>query len=63
MDEVNGIPAFDGYSDALIGKTLSFENYLNLISSRADDVRAALLKEALIICLKSQQTVVKRHLI
>ena len=46
MDEVNGIPAFDGYSDALIGKTLSFENYLNLISSRADDVRAGLVNRS-----------------
>ena len=52
MDEVNGIPAFDGYSDALIGKTLSFENYLNLISSRADDVRAGFVNRSVDNMLK-----------
>ena len=39
IDEINGIPEFDGYSDALIGKTQSFEQYLKNISSRADIVR------------------------
>lgn len=52
MDEVNGIPAFDGYSDALIGKTLSFENYLDLISSRADVVRAGFVNRSVDNMLK-----------
>ena len=52
MDEVNGIPAFDGYSDALIGKTLSFENYLDLISSRADVVRAGFVNRSVDKMLK-----------
>ena len=38
-DKINGIPEIDGYSDALIGKTQSFENYLKNISARADLVR------------------------
>ena len=52
IDKINGIPEFDGYSDALIGKTLSFENYLNLISSRADDVRAGFVKRSVDNMLK-----------
>ncbi len=35
----DGIPETDGYSDALIGKTKDFSDYLKTISSRADDVR------------------------
>jgi hypothetical protein len=35
----DGIPETDGYSDALIGKTREFSDYLRNISSRADDVR------------------------
>jgi len=34
-----GIPDFDGYQDCLIGKTPEFEDYLKLISSRAEHVR------------------------
>lgn len=39
LDKTNGIPDFDGYSDALIAKTQDFEDYLKDISRRADDVR------------------------
>lgn len=35
----DGIPDTDGYTDALIGKTREFEDYLKSISKRADDVR------------------------
>lgn len=35
----DGIPDTDGYSDALIGKTQEFDDYLKTISIRADDVR------------------------
>lgn len=35
----DGIPETDGYSDALIGKTREFADYLKTISTRADDVR------------------------
>ena len=35
----DGIPDTDGYSDALIGKTQEFDDYLKTISTRADDVR------------------------
>lgn len=36
---IDGVPQTDGYSDALIGKTPEFEDYLKTISKRADDVR------------------------
>ena len=39
VDESAGIPAFDGYNDALVSKTPAFAMYLADISSRADDVR------------------------
>lgn len=39
LDKTNGIPDFDGYSDALIAKTQEFEDYLGNISNRADAVR------------------------
>lgn len=39
LDETAGIPAFDGYSDALVAKTTEFADYLSSISTRADDVR------------------------
>lgn len=52
IDKINGIPEFDGYSDALIGKTLSFENYLNLISSRADTVRKGVVSKRMDNMLK-----------
>lgn len=42
-DSSSGIPAFDGYSDALIAKTDEFSAYLNEISVRADDVRSNLV--------------------
>lgn len=41
-DGVDGIPAFDGYKDALISKTPEFEAYLDEISKRADAVRSGL---------------------
>lgn len=43
MDKADGIPDFNGYSDSLISKTQEFENYLELISKRADDVRGGLV--------------------
>lgn len=43
LDETNGIPDFDGYSDALIAKTPEFADYLESISSRADAVRQGLV--------------------
>lgn len=39
VDESAGIPAFDGYNDALVSKTPAFAAYLADISTRADDVR------------------------
>ena len=39
VDVADGIPETDGYSDALIGKTPEFADYLKTISVRADDVR------------------------
>lgn len=39
MDKTDGIPDTDGYTDALIGKTKEFADYLKGISLRADDVR------------------------
>lgn len=39
LDAQNGIPDFDGYSDALISKTPEFADYLKDISDRADAVR------------------------
>ena len=35
-----GLPRFDGYTDALVGKSRDFAAYLEDISLRADDVRA-----------------------
>ena len=39
VDPDDGIPETEGYTDALIGKTKEFSDYLKTISSRADDVR------------------------
>ncbi|MBO4217080.1 MAG: DEAD/DEAH box helicase family protein [Clostridia bacterium] len=39
VDGTAGIPAFDGYRDALVSKTPEFASYLKSISRRADDVR------------------------
>jgi len=39
VDITDGIPRFDGYTDALVGKTPEFAAYLKTISTRADDVR------------------------
>ena len=39
LDRSNGLPDFDGYSDALIAKTQDFSDYLTDISHRADAVR------------------------
>ncbi len=38
-DDAAGLPAHDGYRDALIGKTQEFSDYLELISDRAEQVR------------------------
>ena len=38
-DTADGLPQTDGYTDALIGKTPEFSDYLKLISARADAVR------------------------
>lgn len=52
VDKINGIPEFDGYSDALIGKTQSFEKYLKNISSRADTVRKGVVSKRMDNMLK-----------
>lgn len=43
VDESAGLPEFDGYSDALVGKTASFEQYLHDISVRVDAVRKGIV--------------------
>ena len=45
-DKQNGIPDFYGYTDALIGRTDGFVNYLKEISRRADDVRSRRIHRA-----------------
>lgn len=52
LDESNGIPDFDGYSDALIAKTQDFADYLSDISSRADAVRHGLVQRTMDNMLK-----------
>ncbi len=52
IDKINGIPEFEGYSDALIGKTQSFEKYLKNISSRADTVRKGVVSKRMDNMLK-----------
>ena len=52
LDHTNGIPDFDGYSDALIAKTPEFADYLSDISSRADAVRHGLVQRTLDNMLK-----------
>ena len=44
VDTQDGVPQFDGYTDALIGKTPEFDAYLKQISNRADDVRKGLVQ-------------------
>lgn len=44
VDVNDGIPAFDGYDDALIPKTLEFSAYLDNISGRAELVRSGKIK-------------------
>lgn len=44
VDVNDGIPAFDGYDDALIPKTLEFSAYLDKISGRAELVRSGKIK-------------------
>ncbi len=39
VDKQDGIPDFDGYTDALIRPTQAFSQYLRHISARADDVK------------------------
>lgn len=46
LDRTDGIPDFDGYSDALIAKTPDFADYLEDISSRADAVRHGFIHRA-----------------
>ena len=43
VDGSDGIPALDGYTDALVGKTPALEAYLKNISNRADLVRNGLI--------------------
>ena len=43
-DVSDGVPEFDGYTDALIGKTPGFADYLEQISERADAVRQGLVE-------------------
>ena len=43
VDSTSDIPDFDGYSDALIGKTDAFATYLEDISARAERVRAGVV--------------------
>ncbi len=43
VDESDGIPALDGYTDALVGKTPALDAYLQQISNRADLVRNGLV--------------------
>lgn len=43
VDTSDGIPELNGYSDALIGKTDSFTEYLKTISQRAEDVRSGMV--------------------
>lgn len=52
LDRTNGIPDFDGYSDALIAKTQDFSDYLSDISSRADAVRHSLVQRTMDNMLK-----------
>ena len=44
VDIQDGVPQFDGYTDALVGKTQEFDAYLKQISNRADDVRKGLVQ-------------------
>ena len=43
VDASGGIPALDGYTDALVGKTGALDTYLQQISYRADQVRGGLV--------------------
>lgn len=52
LDQTNGIPDFNGYSDALIAKTPEFADYLSDISSRADAVRHGLVQRTIDNMLK-----------
>lgn len=52
LDETNGIPEFDGYTDALIARTPEFADYLKEISHRADDVRQGLVQRTMDNMLK-----------
>lgn len=42
-DYSNGVPDFDGYSDALVAKTSGFADYLEEISNRAERVRKGIV--------------------
>lgn len=52
LDKQNGIPDFDGYSDALVSKTPEFANYLSDISARADEVREGMVAKTMDNMLK-----------
>ena len=43
LDSSNGVPDFNGYSDALIAKTQDFADYLEDISVRAEQVRSGIV--------------------
>ena len=43
VDDAAGLPAHDGYKDALIGKTQEFSDYLEQISDRAEQVRKGIV--------------------
>ena len=43
VDDTAGLPAHDGYKDALIGKTQEFSDYLEQISDRAEQVRKGIV--------------------
>lgn len=43
VDKTAGIPDFDGYNDAIIGKTDEFNEYLEEISARAERVRQGVI--------------------
>ena len=44
IDNSSGIPDFDGYDDALIGKTTDLEQYLKDISARVDLIRLGMVR-------------------
>jgi N12 class adenine-specific DNA methylase len=43
VDETNGLPDFDGYSDKVVSKTKGLAEYLESISARADLIRSGMV--------------------